>query len=99
MFLFVASYTYNKLATISKPRHAKICFYMCKNNGTDQLPGNQRLCFRHIDSIISKFEVAFSHLCGRTDRFVSDLVGNPDDMFFASRLKLKAKKMIPQTFN
>ena len=92
MFLFLASYTYNKLATISKPRHAKICFYVCKNNGADQLPGNQRLCFRHMDIIISNFEVAFSHLCGRTDRFVSDLVGNPDDRFFCFAAQIEGKE-------
>ena len=30
LFLFVAFYTYNKLATMSKPRHAVICFTYAK---------------------------------------------------------------------
>ena len=65
-------------------------FCICKNKDADQLRGNreadQRLCFRYIDStipLLSKSEIFQSQaiFCGRTARFVSDLVGNPEDRF------------------
>ena len=57
-------------------------FCLCENKGADQL----RLCFRYTDrtislllkSEISSFWVCF---CDCTGRFVSDLVGNPEDRF------------------
>ena len=55
-------------------------FCICENKDADQLRGDreadQRLCFRYIDStlpLLSKYEMS----C----RFVSDLVGNPEDRF------------------
>ena len=64
----------------------KHALYMCENKGADQLRGSitadQRLCFLYIDCTIpltiSKFQVS-SHLLHL--RFVSDLVGNPEDRF------------------
>ena len=65
----------------------KPAFCICENKDADQLRGNreadQRLCFRHIDStipLLSKSEI-LSLLCGCAARFVSDLVGNPEDRF------------------
>ena len=63
---------------------------ICENKDADQLRGNrevdQRLCFRYSDSIIpllSKSEIfkPLAILCDRTARFVSGLVGNPEDRF------------------
>ena len=65
----------------------KPAFCICENKGADQLHGNreadQRLCFRNTDSTIpllpkSEILVIFS---GCTAWFVSDLVGNPEDLF------------------
>ena len=68
----------------------KPAFWIFENKHADQLRGNreadQRLCFRYTESTIfffslnSKFQ-ASSYLCGYTVRFVSDLVGNPEDRF------------------
>ena len=60
-------------------------FCICENKDADQLRGNreadQRLCFRYTDStIIRKFKPLAS-FCGSTDKFVSDLVGNPEGRF------------------
>ena len=60
-----------------------------ENKGADQLHSNceadQRLCFRCTDSSISLLKsVIFkllACLCDCTGRFVSDLVGNPEDRF------------------
>ena len=66
-------------------------FCICENKDADQLRGNreadQRLCFRYIVSTIpllskSKNFKPLAILCGCTARFVSDLVGNPEDRFF-----------------
>ena len=55
----------------------KLDFCICENKDVDQLHGNgeadQRFCFRNIDSL--------AILCGCTARFVSCLVGNPEDRF------------------
>ena len=68
----------------------KPAFCICENKGADQLRGNreadQRLCFRHIDSTIAllcKSEIfkPLAIVCGCAARFVSDLVGNPEDRF------------------
>ena len=68
----------------------KPAFRICENKGADQLHGNseadQRLCFRYTDStipLLPKSEIS-SHLAifyGCTARFVSDLVGNPEERF------------------
>ena len=62
----------------------KPAFCICENKDADQLRGNreadQRLCFRYTDStipLLPKSEIA--SFCGCTARFVSDLVGNPED--------------------
>ena len=68
-------------------------FCLCENKGADQLHSNceddQHFCFRYTDSTISlllKSEI--SSFCDCIGRFVSDLVGNPEDRFFsASRLR------------
>ena len=58
----------------------KSAFCICENKDADQLCGNrtadQHLCFRYIDSTIP-----LASFCGCTVRFVSDLVGNPEDRF------------------
>ena len=68
---------------IFEPPHGKT---ICENKGADQLRSNceadQHLCFGNTDSTISlllKSEI--SSFCGCTDRFVSDLVGIPEDRF------------------
>ena len=69
----------------------KLAFCICENKDADQLRGNreadQRLCFRYIDSTISLLPkpknlkpLAIFRSC--TARFVSDLLGNPEDRFF-----------------
>ena len=67
----------------------KPAFCICENKDEDQLRGNreadQRLCFRYTDStipLLPKSEIkALAIFCGCTARFVSDLVGNPEDRF------------------
>ena len=67
----------------------KPTFCICKNRGADQLPSNcaadQHLCFPYIDStipLLPKFDIkSLAIFCGCTVRFVSVLVGNPEDMF------------------
>ena len=56
-----------------------------EKKGADQLRSNckadQRLCFRYTDSaipILLKSEIS-SLFCGCTGRFVSDLIGNPEN--------------------
>ena len=60
-------------------------FCICENKDADQLCGNseadQRLCFRYTDSTIPLLSKPLAILCGCTARFVSDLVGNPEDRF------------------
>ena len=67
----------------------KLAFCICENKDTDRVCSNreadQRLCFRYIDStipLLPKSEIS-SIFCGCTARFVSDLVGNPEDWFFS----------------
>ena len=64
----------------------KPAFCICENQDADQLCGkqeaDQRLCFRYTDSTIPLLPNSeISSLCGCTDQFVSDLVGNPEDQF------------------
>ena len=65
-------------------------FCLCENKDADQLRGNreadQRLCFRYTDStnpLLSKSEIfkPLAIFCDCTVKFVSDLVGNPEDRF------------------
>ena len=70
----------------------KPAFCICENKDADQLRGNreadQRLCFRYTDSaipLLPKSEISIKPLaifCDSTARFVSYLVGNPEDRFF-----------------
>ena len=61
----------------------KTGFCLCENKGADQLPSNweadQRLCFRYTDSTMSL--LLKSEISSCTDRFVSDLVRNTEDLF------------------
>ena len=65
--------------------YAKTKDTVCKNKGADQLrsncPADQRLCFRYIDSKVPRHFKPLTIFCDCTARFVSDLVGNPDDTF------------------
>ena len=60
-------------------------FRICEDKDTDQLRSNcaadQRLCFRYTDSTISLVSNLLAILRGCTVRFVSDLVGNPEERF------------------
>ena len=63
----------------------KPAFCICENKDADQLRGNreadQRLCFRYTDSTIPLLPWHLAIFCDCTARFVSDLVGNPEDRF------------------
>ena len=71
---------------IIKPHYEKTGFGICEHKDADQLRSNcatdQCLCFHYTDrkmSLIPKSEI--SSLCVCTARFMSDLVGNPEDPF------------------
>ena len=69
----------------------KPAFGIYENKDADQLRGNreadQRLCFRYTDSTIPLLPIKIRKFkpltifCDCTARFVSDLVGNPEDRF------------------
>ena len=68
----------------------KPAFCICENKDADQLRGSreadQRLCFRYIASTIpllpkSEIFIPLAIFFDCTARFVSDLVGNPEDRF------------------
>ena len=63
----------------------KPAFCICENKDADQLSGDceadQRLWFRYTDSTIPLLSKPLAIFCGCTARFVSDLVGNPEDRF------------------
>ena len=70
---------------------------ICENKDADKLRGNhendQRLCFRYTDSTVFYLNPDFKPLaifCGCTARFVSDLVGNPEDWFSQNEAHIKA---------
>ena len=74
-------------------------FCICENKDADQLRGDreadQRLCFRYIDStipLLSKFRnfKPLAIFCGCTVRFVSDLVGNPEDRFSQNEAQIES---------
>ena len=83
VYIFLAIYIYMSLV-MRKP-----AFCTCKNKDADQLRGNreadQRLCFGYIVQSLyflnTKFQGSIAILCGCIARFVSDLVGNPEDRF------------------
>ena len=60
-------------------------FCICENKDADQLRGNreadQRLCFRNTESTIPLLPKSKISCCACTARFMSDLVGNPEDRF------------------
>ena len=65
-------------------------FCQWENKGADQLHSNceadRRLCFCYTDSTItlltySQYFKPLAVFCDYTGRFVSDLVGNPEDWF------------------
>ena len=67
----------------------KPAFCICENKHADQLRSNpkadQHLCVRYTDitiPLLPKSEIKpLAIFCGCTARFVSDLVGNPEDPF------------------
>ena len=63
----------------------KTDFCIGENKGADQLRSNceadQRLCFGYMDSTIPLLLTTEISMCNCTGRFVSDLVGNPEDRF------------------
>ena len=72
----------------------KTDFCLCENKGADQPCSNctadQRLCFRYMDSKIpllpksETFKLLYIAIfCSYAGRFVSDLVGNPEDRILA----------------
>ena len=82
----IIKYTPYLSCVIKKPD-----FCICENKDTDQLRCNrtadQRLCFHYIDSpipLLPKSEISnfLAIFCGCAARFVSDLVGNPENKFF-----------------
>ena len=80
----------------------KPAFCICENKAADQLCGNrtadQRLCFRYKDVqslffLNPKFKPP-TIFCGCTDRFVSDLVGDPEDRFSHNKAHIEAGGII-----
>ena len=81
-------------------------FCICENKYADQLRGyreaDQRLCFRYIDStipllfLIRNFK-PLTIFCDCTDRFVSDLVGNPEDRFSHNEAQMEDSKKTDYT--
>ena len=74
----------------------KPTFRICENKDTDQLRGNretdQRFCFRRMNNPSTSLIQYFKHLaifCDCTARFVSDLVGHPDDRFSRDAVHIK----------
>ena len=68
---------------VNEPHREKTSFCICENKDTDQLRGNrkadQRLCFHYTDSTIPL--LSRSEISSCAARFMSDLVGNPEDRF------------------
>ena len=71
-----------RLCDIIEPRHEKIVFFFCICGNKD---ADQHLCFRtrivNPSSILIRNCKPLAIFCGCTARFVSDLVGNPEDRF------------------
>ena len=78
--IFCLPFTHNMSRIMRKP-----AFCICENEGADQLHGNhaadQRLCFSlYVKYNLRKF-MPPAICCGCTARFVSDLLGNPENRF------------------
>ena len=65
-----------------------VCVCVCVCN----CEADQRICFRYTDSKISLLFKLLARDCDCKYRFVSDLVGNPEDL--ASRLKCNARRIL-----
>ena len=65
----------------------KPVYCICENKDAGHSEADQRLCFRYTDSTISLLLIKIRNFkppaifCGCTARFMSDLVGNPEDRF------------------
>ena len=95
MKIFVVNFTQTKgivggtYAMTNEPRRRKPDFLLCENKSADQLCSNcsadQRLCFRDTDSTVHllfklrNFKLLAFFFCDGTCRFVSEVVGNPED--------------------
>ena len=70
-----------KQLLLYEPRHEKTCFFSMQNKDADQLCGSretdQRLCLNYTIQNFKSLTIFWS--C--TDRFVSDLVANTEDIF------------------
>ena len=86
----------------------KPAFCICKNKDADQLrryrEADQRLCFRYIDStihLLSQFQnfKPLAIFCGCTARFVSDLVGNPEDRVSHNEAHISKTEFLMTRFN
>ena len=70
-------------------------FCICENKDA----AGQRLCFRYIDSTITLLHIIIQNFqplaifCGCTARFVSDLVGNPEDRFSHNEAQIIESKV------
>ena len=91
-YIYFPSNNSNLIVPVSnEPRHEKTGFlHICENKDADQLRGNReadlRLCFRYMNStipLLPKSEIfqSLAIFCGCRARFLSDLVGNPEDRF------------------
>ena len=81
----------------------KPTFYICENKDADQIRGNleadQCLCFRYTDSTIpllpkDENSILLAILCGCTDWFVSDLVGNPEDRLSQNEALIRSEVLL-----
>ena len=60
----------------------KRAFCIFENKDLDNLAADQRLCFHFIDSTTPILPISsLWSFCGCTERFVLDLVENPEDRF------------------
>ena len=66
-----------------------------ENKGADQLRSNceadQRLCFRYTYEYTRIVHFLLTFCCDCTARFVSDLVGNPEDRFSCAAAHLEVQ--------
>ena len=63
----------------------KPAFCICKNKGADQ-----HICFSNADSTSPLFLKSLTIFCGCTARFVSDMVGNPENRFIRDEVHILA---------
>ena len=73
----------------------KPAFCICENKDADQLRGNreadQRLCFRYMYSAIPLLSKPLAIFYGCAARFVSDLVGYPEDRFSHNKAQIRSQ--------